>query len=991
MSRAAARVAVLVIAAVAGVFVLGAGAALTVDSLAAWRRQSGDAARVAELLKRIQTDAKVAGELQAEYDRQRDAALSREARNGQRARLLVLAAAVFLLSVKGFVALRGGRIAVPRRVTAVYAASARDGESLGLPAVSSVAAGAPSTAGKAPAATTAVALPVAQQIDLTIVDEIVAREGRGSAAAIPILHALQGHYRYLPEVALRRVCELTEITPAQISGVATFYSQFRRTPVGEHLVTVCHGTACHVAGAGRISDELRRRLRIVPGEDTDAARQFTVQEVPCLGCCTLAPVVQVDGVTHGHHRADGVGELLERHEGTEARRHEGKERHEGTEARRHGGVGEIRIGLGSCCVANGSGNVFEALHAALADTGVEAAVKRVGCVGMCHQTPFIEVRAPGGGPKLYARVQPEQARAIVRRHFKARQLTRRAGNAVSQAIEVLRAGTPRQLGPAQAIELRDPPVAAFLGRQKHIATEHYGDLDPLGLDEYIARDGFVALERCRREALSAAQIVDQIKRSGLRGRGGAGFPTWCKWDKVRRAGSSAAKGDRHRAGDGGETQDAGLARSQSPFAADDGDTKYIICNGDEGDPGAFMDRMLMESYPYRIIEGVAIAALAVGAREAIFYIRAEYPLAVARITEAIRRCEERGILVSEKERAGRPRSPVLHVRVVQGAGAFVCGEETALIASLEGQRGMPSLRPPYPAEEGLWGRPTLVNNVETFAVVPWIMRHGPEEFAGLGTVTSKGTKVFALAGKIRRGGLIEVPMGITIREIVEDIGGGVKDEETPAGRKPRRFKAVQIGGPSGGCVPAELADTPVDFEALAGIGAIMGSGGLVVLDETDCMVDMARYFLSFTQNQSCGKCVPCRVGTKRMLEILDRLCAGAGRPDDLHALEELAGMISATSLCGLGKTAPNPVRTTLRYFHGEYEAHLAGRCPAGKCKALIRYEVTEACTGCTLCAQHCPAGAIELRPYERHEIQDDKCTRCDGCRIRCPEDAIRIV
>jgi len=301
------------------------------------------------------------------------------------------------------------------------------------------------------------------------------------------------------------------------------------------------------------------------------------------------------------------------------------------------------------------------------------------------------------------------------------------------------------------------------------------------------------------------------------------------------------------------------------------------------------------------------------------------------------------------------------------------------------------LRPPYPAEQGLGGRPTLVNNVETYALVPWIVRHGPEAFAALGTPTSKGTKVFALAGKVRRGGLIEVPMGITIRQIVEDIGGGVRDEETAAGPRPRAFKAVQIGGPSGGCIPATLADTPVDYEALAGLGAIMGSGGLVVLDETDCMVDMARYFLGFTQNQSCGKCTPCRIGTRRMLEILERLCAGQARPDDLATLAELARAVQQSSLCGLGKTAPNPVLTTLRYFRAEYEAHLAGRCPAGKCKALVRYTVGEACTGCTICAQHCPAGAIELRPYERHEIDADKCTRCDVCRIRCPESAIVIL
>jgi len=325
----------------------------------------------------------------------------------------------------------------------------------------------------------------------------------------------------------------------------------------------------------------------------------------------------------------------------------------------------------------------------------------------------------------------------------------------------------------------------------------------------------------------------------------------------------------------------------------------------------------------------------------------------------------------------------LRLQIMEGAGAFVCGEETALIASIEGRRGSPRLRPPFPSDSGLWGKPTLVGNVETYATVPWIMRHGAAEFARLGTATSKGTKVFALAGKVKRGGLIEVPMGITIREIVEDIGGGIKNG--------RAFKAVQIGGPSGGCLPAARADTPVDYESLTKVGAIMGSGGLVVLDDSDCMVDMARYFLSFTQDQSCGQCTFCRIGTRRMLEILDRLCAGEGRPGDLETLEDLSRSVCKGSLCGLGKTAPNPVLTTLRYFRDEYEAHLEGVCPAGKCTGLIEYRVNDRCSGCTLCAQHCPAEAIAYTPYDRHRIDSDKCTRCDICRLKCPEDAIEVV
>jgi NADH-quinone oxidoreductase subunit F len=391
-----------------------------------------------------------------------------------------------------------------------------------------------------------------------------------------------------------------------------------------------------------------------------------------------------------------------------------------------------------------------------------------------------------------------------------------------------------------------------------------------------------------------------------------------------------------------------------------------------------MDRMMLESYPYRILEGMAVAATAVGAEEGVLYIRAEYPLAVTRVSEAIRRMEEAGYLGDDILGTGRR----LSLRIMQGAGAFVCGEETALLQSIMGRRGMPRFRPPYPAEAGLWGKPTLVNNVETYALVPWIIRNGAGAFAALGTERSKGTKVFAMAGKVERVGLIEVPMGVTIRQCVEEIGGGV------AGG--RRFKAVQIGGPSGGCVPERLADVPVDYEALLEVGAMMGSGGLVVLDDTDCMVDIARYFLSFTQDQSCGRCTPCRVGTRRMLDILERLCGGEGRKGDLEELASLARYIKQASLCGLGKTAPNPVLSTLEYFRDEYEAHIEGRCPAGRCKALITYSITDDCIGCTRCAQHCPAEAIAMRPYERHEIDNEKCVRCDTCRQICPVDAVEV-
>ncbi len=779
------------------------------------------------------------------------------------------------------------------------------------------------------------------QLDLQFVDQTIAQLGRQPAALIPILQAIQTHYRYLPREALERVCEISEITPASIAGVSTFYTQFRHRPVGKHLVSVCHGTACHVKGAQQIHDALERHLKIGGREDTDSTGTFTVQKVACLGCCTLAPVVQIDAVTYGHLTAARVPEALDdflRQEAA-ARTRPRPTQHAGP------ALAEIRVGLGSCCVAQGSGKVRQAIEEALAESGSHVLVKRVGCVGMCHQTPLVELVRPGNGPAaLFAKVSPERARSIVRNTFRPRSLVRRATTAVASWIDRLASDDPPEPLNRFAIDVRDPPVCAFLGPQRRLATEHSGEIDPTDLDEYLRHEGFQALEQCLRQR-TPDQLIAEIQASGLRGRGGAGFPTGQKWAKVR---------------------------------ASAGPLKYIICNGDEGDPGAFMDRMILESFPYRVIEGMAIAARAVGAHEGFLYIRAEYPLAVERVREALARCQERGLL--GKQLFGSDFH--LELKVMEGAGAFVCGEETALLASIEGQRGMPRLRPPYPAESGLWGRPTSVNNVETYALIPWIFRHGAAAFAELGAGRSKGTKVFALAGKIRRGGLIEVPMGITVRQIVDEIGGGVGEG--------RQFKAVQVGGPSGGCIPAELADTPVDYEALTSAGAIMGSGGLVVLDDADCMVDIARYFLRFTQDQSCGKCTFCRVGTRRMLDTLDRICAGQGKAQDLDELEYLARAVSAGSLCGLGKTAPNPVLSTLRYFRGEYEAHLAGRCPAGRCKDLIRYQITDQCVGCTLCAQHCPVGAIPMTPYQRHTVDMAKCTRCDTCRQVCPHQAVVV-
>lgn len=777
------------------------------------------------------------------------------------------------------------------------------------------------------------------------VEATVARLGRGREAVIPILQAVQEEYRYLPEEALRRVCEISAITPSQIWGIATFYDQFRHQPVGKHIIHVCHGTACHVTGADRVEDALRRHLRIPAGSDTDPEGKFTLEPVACLGCCTLAPVIRLDALTSGMVETERVPAVIEEflEMGTA-----GHEAHGAGGVHRAAGDGlelpEIRVGLGSCCQAKGSDRLFTELDRAARLVGARVRLKRVGCVGMCHRTPLVEVMRPGQPSRFYAGLKPNEARQMVLEHFRPPSLWRRLARGAARVVDRVFLEEDDDPTHRCALPPDDGGTRAFLGRQVHVATEHFGKLDPLDLDEYLGNEGFEALRRCLIDR-DPGQVIDRIVRSGLRGRGGAGYPTGPKWAAMRRQ---------------------------------PGETKYIVCNGDEGDPGAFMDRMLLESFPYRILEGLAIAGYATGAHEGIFYIRREYPLAVRRVGEAIEAMERRGWLGDRLMGTPYP----FRVRIAEGAGAFVCGEETALIASLEGRRGMPRLRPPFPVESGLWGKPTLINNVETLACVPWILRRGWEAFAALGTEASKGTKVFALAGKVRRGGLIEVPMGTTLREIVDEIGGGV----TPG----RRFKAVQIGGPSGGCVPAELADTRVDYESLRQAGAIMGSGGLVVLDDTDCMVDIARYFLRFTQDQSCGKCTFCRVGTRRMLDILETICAGKGRREHLDELERLARSVGQGSLCGLGKTAPNPVVTTLRHFRSEYEAHLDGRCPAGKCHALIRYRITDRCTGCTLCAQQCPVNAIPITPYATHTIRQEDCTRCDTCRRVCPYDAVEV-
>jgi NADH:ubiquinone oxidoreductase subunit F (NADH-binding)/NADH:ubiquinone oxidoreductase subunit E/Pyruvate/2-oxoacid:ferredoxin oxidoreductase delta subunit len=782
------------------------------------------------------------------------------------------------------------------------------------------------------------------EVNLAEIDRIVQESGRGVDSVIPILRKIQQKYNWLPETALKRVCEISDITPAGITGVSTFYSRFRHKPAGRHFVNVCVGTACHVKGAEQVIDGVKLSRQIPAGQDTDPQGEFTVTQVACLGCCTLAPVVQIDDAIHGYLTSGTVGKaMLEFLEAQKNRKETIAKPHPRMASET--GVGEVRIGQGSCCIASGSADVREVLDAAIHSLGIDVRIKPVGCSGFCDKSPLLEIVTGDGESFRYAKVDRDEAVRIVQRHFKPQGFWNRARAWISLALGSVVSDKAWEPVTKYSLDTRDPQVAQFLGKQKHIVTEHYGQMDPLDLAEYERKDGFKALRKVLEEN-TPDKVVQEVLASGLRGRGGGGFPTGRKWQLVKGA---------------------------------PGTVKAVVMNGDEGDPGAFMDRVTMECYPFRVLEGFAIAAFAVGASKGYLYIRTEYPLAVERMQAAVKILEEKKLL--GKNILGTPFS--LEVVVKEGAGAFVCGEETALLHSIEGERGMPTFRPPYPAIKGVYGLPTLINNVETYACVPWILRNGAAAFAAMGTEKSKGTKVFSLAGKVRRGGLIEVPMGITIREIVEEIGGGVGEGRT--------FKAVQIGGPSGGCIPASMGDTRIDYEELVRIGAMMGSGGLVVMDDQDCMVNVAYYFMKFMREESCGKCTPCRIGTKRMLDILERFTQGKSRPGDLKKLEDMSPLIKQGSLCGLGTTAPNPVLTTLKYFRSEYEAHEKGICPAKKCLPLIRYTINEDCIGCTRCAQACPTDAIAKLPYRQHSIDLSKCVSCDMCNQACPVDAVQIV
>jgi NADH-quinone oxidoreductase subunit F len=798
---------------------------------------------------------------------------------------------------------------------------------------------------------------MAEAFDPTAGLAVVERHGRDPQRLVSVLLDLQQQYGYLSRDVLELAAQQLSVPLARAMHVATFYQALSLEPRGRTIVKVCKGTACHVRGASVIEDQLADGLGIKPGQTTEDLG-VTLESVACVGACAMAPVVVAGEQYVGEVTPAKARRLLKKLKNPEADEESGPaeslelpptwsgpalasleeldQRRKQAQAATAKVVDRVLVCAGTGCVAGGALKIYEALVAKAREAGLPVAVsleectedhvKHVspsGCHGFCQVGPLIHLQP---ADVLYTGVKLKDVDEIVEQ-------TLVAGEVIERLL---------YLDPVTEEGRRNRSDIGFYKAQQRVALSGCGALDPESLDDYLAASGFEALAQALQRP--GEELIDEVEASGLRGRGGAGFPTGRKWRACRQS---------------------------------QGEPRSLVCNGDEGDPGAFMDRSIMEGDPFRVIEGLLLGAHAVGAQRAFIYVRDEYPLAVQRVTRAVATCRGAGLLGTNILGTGLS----FDIHVVRGGGAFVCGEETALLRSIEGWAGEPRQRPPFPAEQGLGGGPTLINNVETWATIAPIIRQGSAWFSELGTEGSKGTKVFSLVGKVRSTGLVEVPMGTTLRQLVEEVGGGV-----PAGRT---FKAVQTGGPSGGCIPADQADIPVDFDKLQAMGSMMGSGGLIVMDDRTCMVDVARYFTDFLAHESCGKCMPCRDGLAHLREVLTRICSGQGQQSDLALLEEVAEMVGDCSLCGLGQTAANPVKSTLRFFRDEYEAHvLEGRCPAGVCRDLVTFRITEACTGCRTCAKLCPVQAISGERKQLHVIDGETCTRCGICQAACRDDAV---
>ncbi len=805
-------------------------------------------------------------------------------------------------------------------------------------------------------------------MDTPKIDAILDRWGRDPHYVIEMLQDVQDQDRYLPEEVLRYMADQVQVPLRRLVHLATFFKAFSTEPRGEHEIQVCTGTACHVRGASRVLDAFERELDTTSGQTT-ADGQYTVEDVRCLGCCSLAPVVQIDGQIVSAVNPGDVPRLIEKIDDGEG---------EPTAEDSAGGDaleveqteliprpivpdnldsiraavrerldqyrGLLMVCTGTGCVAAGAFDLADELRGLLEERGLEDdyLVINTGCNGFCAMGPIMVVQPEG---LFYEKLSSVALRRIVDQHLVG-------GEPVERYLH-------RDLSTRERIPLQGD--IGFFAKQQLIALRNKGLTDPESIDSYIERGGYQALRKALTE-MTPEGVLDEVKRSALRGRGGGGFPTGVKWESAARA-------------------------------SVEGGPPVIVCNADEGDPGAFMDRSIIETDPHAVIEGMLLGAYALGATEGYIYLRKEYPLAMQRLTRAIAQARQHGLL----GRAVMMTDLEFDIQIHRGAGAFVCGESSALMASMEGLPGEPRAKYVHSTEKGFLDRPTVLNNVETWANVPPIVEHGAAWFAAIGTgprgdgedlasnpwAGSSGTKVFSLVGDINNTGLVEVPMGITLREIIEDIGGGI-----PGGRP---FKAVQTGGPSGGCLPASMLDEPVDFDTLTAAGSMMGSGGMIVMDDHTCMVDVARYFIDFLKDESCGKCTPCREGLTVMSEVLHRICRGEGREGDIEILEDVCAAQADGCLCQLGATAPNPVLSTLRFFRDEYEAHIRDhRCPGGVCKELITYTINDRCTGCVLCAKRCPTACITGEKKQLHVIEQADCIQCGTCWDVCRFDAVTI-